>query len=124
MASNINMKKILFCFLIGLLFVGVFLEVPFNTKKDSAETANEEEDTAILPRVKGKVVEIYENYLIVELAGNNMVYEASTNNLECVEDFQKGDIVRITYSGNTHESMPGILVGVTNIEVEEAEECE
>lgn len=120
MISNIknNFKKILPCFLVILLFVAIFCGSIFSTKKDSIEITNEEDHTLVLPKVKGRVLEVYDNYLIVELAGNR-IYEAGTENLECVENFQINDIVKITYSGNTLESMPGILVDVTNIELEE-----
>lgn len=119
--KNINIKKILPCILIILFFVAIFCSSIFSTKKDSLEIKNKEDHTSVLPKVKGKVVEVYENYLIVELTGNNGICEASTENLECIEDFQKDDIVKITYSGNIRESMPGILVDVTNIELEEEE---
>lgn len=123
MISNIknNIKKILPCFLVILLFVVIFCGSIFSTKKDSIEITNEEDHTLILPTVKGRVLEVYDNYLIVELVGNNKICEAGTKNLECIENFQKDDIVKITYSGNTHESMPEILVDVTNIELEEEE---
>ncbi len=111
--------KISSCFLVILLFVAIFCGSIFSTKKDSPEITNEEDHPLILPKIEGRVLEVYENYLIVELVGNNRIYEAGTENLECIENFQKDDIVKITYSGNTHESMPGILVDVTNIELKE-----
>ncbi len=122
MISNIknNFKKILPCFLVILLFVAIFCGSIFSTKKDSIEITNEEDHTFVLPKVKGRVLEVYDNYLIVELA-DNRIYEAGTENLECIENFQINDIVKITYSGYTHESSPGILVDVTNIELEEEE---
>ncbi len=122
MISNIknNFKKIFPCFLVILLFVAIFCGSIFSTKKDSIEITNGEDHTLVLPKVKGRVLEVYDNYLIVELA-DNRIYEAGTENLECIENFQINDIVKITYSGNTHESAPGILVDVTNIELEEEE---
>ena len=60
MISNIknNFKKIFPCFLVILLFVAIFCDSVFRTKKDSPEIANEEGYTPVLPRVKGKVVDI------------------------------------------------------------------
>lgn len=67
--------------------------------------------------VKGEVVEVYGNGMMVDLKDNSGPYEAPVLNDELAKQLKVGDWVSITYSGGVLECYPPRLDRVSKVEL-------
>ncbi len=69
----------------------------------------------------GEVIHVYDTYgycLTIQAKEDNCLYDVTVPDSDKAKKFEPGDLVTVSYSGESLDSNPGVLLGVTSVKRE------